>query len=110
MLKALTSCSGHPTVIVTLEDMQADLMRFAYKLFAMLGRAGVSGLQMPGLGPLRRRFGGFLKAARVRSPASSRPREHLTKSQVRLAEVDSCLPGLRSMRNHRLMRRRKQRE
>jgi hypothetical protein len=85
MLKALKSCAGYPSVILQLEDLQEDLTRFTYKLYAMLGRAGVSGLQMPARLPLWRQFGKFFKA-RNRTVSSSTPGHRgpgLTQSQVR---------------------------
>lgn len=64
MLTSLMACQPHPTLILQLEDMQEDLLRFTYKLYAMLGQAGVLGLQMPPRVVMRKQFGAYLKASR----------------------------------------------
>ena len=73
----------YPTLIVQLEDMQADLERFTYKLFAELGDAGVAGLQMPARHAMNDHFGTYLKANHTRTRAQTQHSAQLTRTQVR---------------------------
>jgi hypothetical protein len=82
MLKALTACEAYPTLVLQLEHMQTDLMRFTYKLYAMLGQAGVSGLQMPARGPMRQHFGSFIKSARPHTLPVTDHQTQLTMSHL----------------------------
>lgn len=82
MLNALRACEDHPTILVQLEDMRADLVRFTYKLYAMLGQVGVYHLQMPPKKVLDSEFGANLKP-KHRSESSPKG-VTLSMNQVRL--------------------------
>lgn len=88
MLNALKACEEHPTVLVQLEDMRTDLVRFTYKLYAMLGQVGVYHLQMPPKKVLDAEFGANLKPKHRTESTSSRG-VTLSKNQVCFQRVES---------------------
>lgn len=105
-LAALSACRPHPTLILQLEDMQGDLTRFAFKLYAMLGKAGVIGLQMPKNRVMRQQFGSYLKERRPGRSATedAYTSARLTRSQVR-ASARRCTSARRECSTtERLMR------
>eukprot|EP00892_Ulva_mutabilis_P006490 jgi/Ulvmu1/4212/UM019_0191.1 len=61
MLSALRACEDHPTILLQLEDMREDLIRFTYKLYALLGQADVFYLQIPPRNILHSEFETALK-------------------------------------------------
>lgn len=83
MLNALKACEDHPTVLLQLEDMNSDLVRFTYKLYAMLGQVGVYHLQMPPKNVLDAEFGANLKPKHRKESSSSKV-VTLSRNQVRL--------------------------
>jgi hypothetical protein len=82
MLSALMACQTHPTIILQLDDMQDDLVRFSFKLFALLGQAGMAGLQMPAKEVMEAQYGAYLKESRPRSHVDIAPSISLSRSQV----------------------------
>lgn len=94
MLTSLLACQPHPTLILQLEDMQEELTRFTYKLYAMLGQAGAQGLQMPNRAAMKKQFGSYLKEARqpaARDATSSQ--DTLSRSQVSSLLPESNMPA-----------------
>ena len=103
LLSALNACRPHPTLILQLEDLQADLNRFTFKLYAMLGQAGVIGLQMPRNRVMRQEFGSYLKAKRpVRLGSDQYTSARLSRSQVRVIVALRCLIGANPYKNSAL--------
>jgi hypothetical protein len=88
MLNALRACGDHPTILVQLEEMSSDLIRFTYKLYAMLGQVGVYHLQMPPKKVLDAEFGSNLKP-KHRVESSSAKGVNLSRNQVRVQQVYS---------------------
>lgn len=80
MLNALRACAPHPTILLQLEDMREDLMRFTYKLYALLGQADVFFLQLPPRAILHEEFEAALKSKHRED--KSQPSVTLSKSQV----------------------------
>lgn len=80
MLSALRACEEHPTILLQLEDMREDLMRFTYKLYALLGQADVFYLQIPPRNILHSEFEAALKPKH--RDDNGQPSVSLSRSQV----------------------------
>lgn len=93
----MRACIPYPTLIVQLEDMQSDLVRFTYKLYAELGDAGIAGLQMPARHAMNEHFGTYLMANHTRTHVKRDQPTRLTRTQVRWrclclgAATDACM-------------------
>lgn len=78
-------------MLVQLEDMRTDLVRFTYKLYAMLGQVGVFHLQMPPKKVLDAEFGANLKP-KHRSESSSSRTVSLSRNQVHFVPFFATFP------------------
>jgi len=85
MLSALHACEEYPTILLQLEDMREDLIRFAYKLYALLGQADVFYLQIPPRAILHEEFEAALKPKHREE--KKQPSVSLSKSQVCVLHV-----------------------
>lgn len=86
MLNALRACEEHPTILLQLEDMREDLVRFTYKLYALLGQADAFFLQIPPRNILHEEFEAALKPKHREEKAQ--PTVTLSKSQVQTIVID----------------------